>query len=476
MLGETSKNLCLFHAVDGMRIGLTNFSHPSRVAIIYAINPDDDLHIYDPQNLLRGHEPKLQEVYMRSSKWRDAEPEFKLKHKYDMVHFENLDLTGLISYGGRSKDFFYQMWFTENHPDICCSGPTERWLEHAVRLLAQDFALNAEINIGTSGYVLQGCAMHAVRDHIVDERNRILGPDTGLRIYPTLEAILGISKTKEEGSCARGELAFVEAAMLKDMEMIVDFPALNRPEIKNYKHVCKLLQAVEGSERRLISDGKYVLGISRDSLPSASLSSEFQGDQGFLRLDGAAVCSFHDGNFSSNTGRAKLVQLEEALLETALEDRKQTELFKIVSGIVHYAQEQRFGCTLVVDLNPEPVYIAGQDLRVPLDLSSPGVLRLVDSLAKVDGALHLGQDLKLYGFACLLDGRRVSGEDRARGARFNSALRFTNENENIIVIVVSSDRPVSIIQNGVELTAACEWTSVTHCMIPPLLKNWLEGA
>jgi len=88
--------------------------------------------------------------------------------------------------------------------------------------------------------------------------------------------------------------------------------------------------------------------------------------------------------------------------------------------------------------------------------------------------LHLGQDLKLYGFACLLDGRRVSGEDRARGARFNSALRFTTENENIIVIVVSSDRPVSIIQNGVELTAACEWTAVTHCMIPPLLESWLE--
>lgn len=474
MLKESSKNLCLFHAVDGLRIGLSNFSHPSRVALVYAMDAGDELRIYDPQDLLRGHEPKLQELYIDCNRWRDVEPQFKLKHKFDLVHFENLDLTGLISYGGRSRDLFYQMWFTEHHPDMCSSGPTERWLEHAARLLAQDFALDAEINIGTSGYVLQGCALHAVRDHIVDERNLTLGPDTRLRIYPTLEAVLGISKTKEEGACSRGQLAFVESRFLQQMEMLVEFPALNRPEIKNYKHVSKLLQSVANSERRLVSDGKHILGISRDSLPPASLCAEFDLGDGYLRLEGETVCSFHDGNFSSNTGRAKLVQLEEAFLEAALDDRTRTELFKAVSGIVHYAQKNRFGCTLVVDLNPEPVSIAGQDLEEPLDLKSPNAPRLIDSLARVDGALHLGRDLKLHGFACLLDGRRVSGEDRSRGARFNSALRFTAENEDIIVVVVSRDRPVSIIQNGVELTGSCEWTPVSHCMIPPLLRDWIK--
>jgi hypothetical protein len=308
----------------------------------------------------------------------------------------------------------------------------------------------------------------------VDERNFTLGPDTQLRIYPTLEAVLGISKTREEGACSCGQLAFVESSFLQQMEMLAEFPVLNRPEIRNYKHVSKLLQSVEDSERRLISDGKYVMGISRDSLPRASLCAEFDLGDGFLRLDGETVCSFHDGNFSSNTGRAKLVQLEEAFLEAALDDRTRTELFRVVSGIVHFAQKNRFGCTLVVDLNSEPVSIAGQDLEAPLDLNGPDVLRLIDSLARVDGALHLGKDLKLHAFACLLDGRRVSGEDRSRGARFNSALRFTAENENIIVVVVSSDRPVSIIQNGVELTGACEWTPVSHCMIPPLLRDWIK--
>ena len=81
----------------------------------------------------------------------------------------------------------------------------------------------------------------------------------------------------------------------------------------------------------------------------------------------------------------------------------------------------------------------------------------------------------LHGFACLLDGRSVEGEDRARGARFNSALRFTAEHENLLVIVVSEDRPVSIIKDGVEITAKSYWDPMSSCTIlPPTLEQWIE--
>jgi len=83
--------------------------------------------------------------------------------------------------------------------------------------------------------------------------------------------------------------------------------------------------------------------------------------------------------------------------------------------------------------------------------------------AYLDGALHIGEDMNLHGFACILDGKTVPGENRARGDRFNSALRFTAEHHDIVVIVVSSDRPVSIIQDGIELNAQCEWNSVSAC-------------
>jgi DNA integrity scanning protein DisA with diadenylate cyclase activity len=100
---------------------------------------------------------------------------------------------------------------------------------------------------------------------------------------------------------------------------------------------------------------------------------------------------------------------------------------------------------------------------------------MAQSLSKVDGAIHMGADLHLHGFACILDGLSISGENLARGARFNSALRFTARHENVVVVVVSSDRPVSVIQGGVELNAQCQFKPLaTSAPAPVLMKSWLS--
>jgi len=41
---------------------------------------------------------------------------------------------------------------------------------------------------------------------------------------------------------------------------------------------------------------------------------------------------------------------------------------------------------------------------------------------------------------------------------------------------MSVDRPVSVIQEGVELTAQCEWRTFTSlAKQPPTLEKWIEG-
>jgi hypothetical protein len=367
------------------------------------------------------------------------------------------------------------MWFTEHHPDMCSIGPTERWLEHAVWLLTQDM-LTAEIPcLGTSGYVLREYATHAVRDYIVDRRISLIGWDTHIRVYPTLDTLLGISETFEEGVWPRGELVFAEPGKISDIRFIARFPRMEQPNLKNYKHVRKLLLSVEHSERKLISDGRNVIGIAAGEVPKASIIADFQGGHGFLRLDNELVCSFFDGKFHSTTRQAKLVHVEESLLEYGLGSSNGNDLFKIITAIVHYAQGNRFGCTLVVDLNDKPIPIAGQHLESPIDLRENVLLDLAKSLARVDGAIHIGRDMHLHKFACLLDGHAVPGEDRARGARYNSALRFTAEHEHIITVVVSSDRPVSVIQGGVEMTAQCEWKPLYgYLTTPPKLEDYIK--
>ncbi len=131
----------------------------------------------------------------------------------------------------------------------------------------------------------------------------------------------------------------------------------------------------------------------------------------------------------------------------------------------------------MIDLNDNPLQLAGQNLKEPLDLCNPKLLELACALSKVDGALHIGTKHHLHGFACLLDGHSISGEDRARGARYNSALRFSTENANTVVVVVSSDHPVSVVQHGIEFRGVSPWRSPVPCTLKPEpLQNWLAVA
>lgn len=472
---EFPKKLCIAHAVDGLRTGLSNFSGPSRVALIYSLSPEKELRVYDPQELLRGHELKLQDIFL-NQKVHLQNRDLCFRDHFDWVHFHEIDLTGLLCKGGWSRDIFYQLWFTEHHPDMCSIGPTKMWLESAVTILAQDFSLSTQMTMGNSEILLQGFAVHAIRDYLLDRRNLILGPDTHLRVYPILEAVLAISKTREEGAWARGVLGFVDPEYTEVISYLVKFSPEHLPLLKNHKHARKMLSAVEGTTNVLVSDGVHLLGITDDVLPPGSLLAQFLANYGFLFLDDELVCSFGDGTFSSSTRKSKLVELEEILLEFRQTREQQDRLFKVIANLVHFAQERKFGCTLVIDFNAPPLDISGQYLEYPLDLEDNSVLSLVQALSRVDGALHIGIDLRLYAFACLLDGPRIPGEDRARGARYNSALRFTATRDNVIVVVVSSDRPVSVILGGIEISAACFWEDFVAPDSHPTLQEWLENS
>ncbi|WP_321494696.1 DNA integrity scanning protein DisA nucleotide-binding domain protein [uncultured Desulfobacter sp.] len=466
---------CIRETIEGLREGLTHFSGPSRAAVIYAITPEDPIYICDPQNLLAGHEPKFKELYIDSQEWRKKNfIQYDKKKFSNLVHEKNLGLAGLISYGGRSSAIGFQMWFTDHHPDMCTIGPTERWLEHAVYRFSHDMANEEELYTGISGSFLKEYATHAIRDYIVDAMNVLIGWDTRLRVYPLLEAVLKISRTPEEGEWPRGKLIFVEKNSLSKMNFILELPEAEQPVLDNVKHIRKLLQSVENSDLKLVATENTIIGITRENHPHLSILADFKGRYGFLALNDELVCSFSDGHFKSTTHKAKLVQVEEALMDSDLGAEDATALFKIVAGIVHSAASQRHGCSIVIDLNESPVFIMGHSLLHPLDLKNQENCDLARSLSKVDGALHIGADVKLHRFACLLQGRNVPGENRARGARFNSALRFTAEHKNVIVIVVSSDTPVSIMMGGEVLETKWKRDTSVMCNIPVPLETWVS--
>ncbi|MGD8974832.1 MAG: DNA-binding protein, partial [Desulfobacterales bacterium] len=103
MVSENFVCKCIADSIDGLCDGLSHFSGPSRAAIVYITESKDPVRIYDPQGLLRGHEPILEELYLKSNDWIRSVSIASEKKKFsDMLPEKNLQLAGIISYGGRS--------------------------------------------------------------------------------------------------------------------------------------------------------------------------------------------------------------------------------------------------------------------------------------------------------------------------------------------------------------------------------------
>ncbi|MCY3867942.1 MAG: hypothetical protein OXG87_00220 [Gemmatimonadetes bacterium] len=103
------------------------------------------------------------------------------------------------------------------------------------------------------------------------------------------------------------------------------------------------------------------------------------------------------------------------------------------------------GTTIVVSEDPvSEIERLGQEALAikPEYLDRSDVARL----GRIDGAIILGPDGRCYAFGVILDGQANSSGDRARGARFNSSVRYQRTVEiGTMVIVISDDGTVDLI-------------------------------
>lgn len=113
--------------------------------------------------------------------------------------------------------------------------------------------------------------------------------------------------------------------------------------------------------------------------------------------------------------------------------------------LVQGAQEIGHGTTIVISPDPtsETARLSGQALPiVPACLDPHQVARL----GGIDGAVLLGPDGRCHAFGVILDGSAVAQGDRARGARFNSSVRYQQTvGKGSVIVVISDDGLVDLI-------------------------------
>ncbi len=451
---ETDLNLTVFHLLSGLHQGLSRFSGQSRVALIVAVKPNDPLCVCDPQDLLKEHKREVFDYYIQKNAWTQNLIGVNDSSGDSGKLVGCAELPGTISVGYSSTGLFYQAWFAEHHQSAPGTGVIECWLNHCAYVLScEPFRWGRpRVHPRTLGTALEWYTLQAIQGHLESELYGVVGRSSRLSIDDLLSDIAGISTTYEEGRRASGKLVIVEEELLPNLNFLAYFPQSDTLRLGNWKHTRKLLSTVQDTPLGLVSDGDRIVGVSSGRLPDYALSIEFKSGRGEISLNRVPVCTVSDGRFYSSRLTPNLEALGTALNRIALRAKATKRLLGIVSRIAETAIQERHGCTLVIDPTETPADLAGQRLEPAIDLKPAKTLRLAFSMAKVGGALHIDVRGFLHAFGCILDGSSVDNEDHSRGARFNSALRFSAVNENLIPVVISEDRHLFVFLHGIHLT------------------------
>ena len=214
----------------------------------------------------------------------------------------------------------------------------------------------------------------------------------------------------------------------------------NPVSLSEARTVRKILELTDDSTC-LLADSDYVYGLGEcDSAPNVAK----------IAIEGHAKWSININDIALMRVNYEHAELPQQIIDRDLfadVAKRTVDAVEVerIWGVVQRALQDDHGTTIVVSRNPtaEIKRLAQQALPIkPEYLEHSDVARL----GRVDGAIMLGPDGRCHAFGVILDGLATSSGDRARGARFNSAVRYQQTSEiGTMVIVISDDGTVDLI-------------------------------
>lgn len=288
---------------------------------------------------------------------------------------------------------------------------------------------------------------------------------TGGDYYPFQEIVefgqriaQGLSQAREEGAPIQGRLIIPgERQTMHDVSLDVHV------ESDDVKLIGKLILAASGgsrdSHRALVLplphvDPYELPGFSSSPPRPTDLIVELSGREAVLRCQERVLGCYRRGRLQGTTAESELSGAMELLrrhLEAVGCSSMRTGLDQFLRIVL---QACHHGCSIVLDGSRGVSGAEDLGIRIDPPLMASGEATAADcaAMASVDGALAISLDGEVRAFGCLLDGRPVgAAESRARGSRYNSAIRYTASREHAAVLVGSSDGGVTLIVGGQEV-------------------------
>ena len=467
------KCIATFEALRGTWEGLSEFlCRPTRVAVVFAEKENDPLRVFDYQGLLKENKASISAFFSSRNNWSTSTAiRGRPFHMAQNLSTKALNIP--CSVAMHSDPMFYQCWIAEHAENVCSTGVVTRWLQNAAWILSHDIAWIRHTGAApeTTEDSLRHHSRQAVRQHIGGVMHSRLGCDPRINVLKVLDAILGLSLMVEEGIKAGGRICFAENDTLDESRLTASFSLNGRPTLNAYKHLCKLMPLSILDDLCLVADSERVIGVGLiDDLAENTILAEFRGGGGTISLPEGEVCSFSNGHLYGIRRKPSFDNLPKALESARVEERHRATICKVIASIVTQAVEHEHGCLIVVD---DQKRTKGHRLSVPLDLTNSNNVDLACQMSIVDGALMIEPPCSLISFGAILSGDANEKEDPSRGARFNSAIRYTSSNSKSVVVVASEDGHVSIVFDGSEYGAVKHQTTINEIDTEPsLLEEW----
>jgi DNA integrity scanning protein DisA with diadenylate cyclase activity len=262
--------------------------------------------------------------------------------------------------------------------------------------------------------------------------------------YDLFDVCNYISSLKYENASSHGKLI-----MCKEEHPHINIPIrLSKPiALQDYRSVRKLLE-ISAGDLHLYTNGDYIVGFAeltrRTDLPDKDLFViHFTGSHKWELLHDSHIMMIVDHTNprlpKMKTNRFNFISTLKRTFDK-VSDEYIADLLEMVSA----ATEQRNGALVIIskEARDEAARLENQSTLIePARID----IKFVKSITSIDGAILLDTSGKCHAIGVILDGIATSHGTPARGARYNSAVRYVDKNHGkCVAIIISEDGMVDM--------------------------------
>jgi len=278
--------------------------------------------------------------------------------------------------------------------------------------------------------------------NLVTSSVKLTGSMYGSEFYSALTAV---STTRYEGDAGFGSII---AASDGDADVAVDVRLRKPVRLSETRTLRKLLEISDRDKLGLLTDGQTIFGLGHvletyDPVDERVFEFHVVGEgQWLMRHGDVALLQVEFGKPRLPTERIDKARFADTVSRVFVDESADSErLWQLALA----AADQAHGTMLVISEGAadEAARLSAQATLIEPALLSPELLRQATG---IDGAVLCDPDGTCHALGVILDGTATAEGDRARGARYNSALRYlASAKPATMIVLVSEDGMINVL-------------------------------